>query len=68
MNRGRDLCVPSACRGDATDQVLENRLASARGEQLRSWGRRTGDWATERTLRARLEHADLPAAAGRSYR
>src|SRR3954451_16690421 len=31
-----------AWRGDAADQVLENRLASARGvSELRSWDRRT---------------------------
>ena len=49
------------------NQVLENRLASARGEQAAVVASQNG--VTElrsETLRARLEHADLPAAAGGS--
>ena len=49
------------------NQVLENRLASARGKQAAVMASQNG--VTElrsETLRARLEHADLPTLAGRS--
>jgi hypothetical protein len=57
--------LPGAARPQ--NQVLENRLASARGEQAAVMASQNG--VTElrsETLRARLEHADLPTLAGRS--